>query len=243
MRPGEGGGGHPARGIARAARAGLRRRVQHARAFHPAAMAMVPGGDAGGGGQPPVQPPAVDPYDPSADPTLQRIRAFGAQQLAMAQAAAINARTQENADYGDVQAGDTRAQHDQPIALSAQQSRENLGYSSAGAVQQSDLSRALVATAAQHSREHQGRLQGIQDALTGVQQDVASNDIQAQQDAADRLREQLGNLPVGQQQGAGRNVAQHARARTGPAARAMAAAMRRNRGRRVPHGPPPGGRQ
>lgn len=236
--PNEAGGGRPrARARPRggpAARA-LAHAVHHAPGFQPPAMQQPPAAEQ-------VQQPPVDPYDPSADPTLQRIKAFGANRLAQAQAAAISSRQQAEADYADTQAADTRSQHDEPIALSAGQSKANLGYSSTGAQQQSDLSRALVATANQHQRDQQDRLNAIQGTLQGVQEDVAGQDIQAQQDAADRLRERLGDLSVGGAQGGAGNV-RGARARTGPAAQAAAALARRQRGRHAPIPHLPAGRR
>lgn len=177
---------------------------------------------------------AVDPYDYSADPILQQIRALGVQRMADAQAAAIRERATAEADWADTQASDTRDQTRMPRALIDSLSSHNLGYSSAGNTQQTDLARSLTEGAAAHQRAYQEQLSGIQGHLTDTERDVAAGNVSAEQDAAQRLQDRIGDTPVGYQ---GPGDAQQV---AGPLAREVARRARgtlqhhRRRGRHQP---------
>lgn len=144
-------------------------------------------------------PPEVDPYDYSGDPVLQRIKAFGAQRLADAQAAAIRARGVAESDYGDVRARLGREQIDRPRALTESLNKGNLFYSSEYGKQQTDLSRNLAENAAAEQRRHQERLAGIDEGVLDVERGIQGESMSAEEAAAERLRERLGDLPVGRQ--------------------------------------------
>lgn len=145
-------------------------------------------------------PPEVDPYDYTTDPVLQRIKAFGAQRLADAQAAAIRARQVAQSDYGDVQARLGREQIERPRALTESLNKSNLFYSTEYGKQQTGLARTLAENAADEQRRHQERLAGIDQGVLDVERGVQGESMSAEEAAAERLRERLGDLPVGRQE-------------------------------------------
>lgn len=154
-----------------------------------------PGGGGGGLGA-----PEADPYDYSADPLLQRMRAFGAQRLAEAQAAAIRARQVAESDYGNVQARLGRERVERPKALTESLNKGNLFYSSEFGKQQTDLSRVLAESAAEEQRRHQERLTGIEQGVLDVGREVEGENMSAEEAAAARLQERLGDQQFQQPQ-------------------------------------------
>jgi hypothetical protein len=165
---------------------------------------------------PVAQPPAVDPYDFSMDPALQRIQALGQRTIAEAEADALRQRRQLALDYGDEQAArelglseaDIAAAKANPFSVRAKQAREaverprdlsanlskaNLGYSSAGVGQQMDLSRALLEDQSNAARAFQGATGGISQHLLEARRGVEEGNWQAQQEAAARRQEQMGD--------------------------------------------------
>ena len=159
----------------------------------PLPQAPMPGAPPGA----PAEQPAVDPYDYSADPILQQIRALGTQRVADAQAEAIRLRAQEAADWTDTQAQLGREQVERPRALTENLNRSNLFYSSEYGKQQSGLARQLAEDAAGAQRAHLGRLSGIESGLTETQRAAAEQGIGAEGEAAQRMRDRLGDLPLG----------------------------------------------
>lgn len=152
---------------------------------------------AGGVAQAPEE--LADPFDFSTDPILQRIQALGNRRRAEAQAAAGAARRQAEADWTDVQARLGREQVERPKALTENLNKGNLFYSSEFGKQQSDLARSLVEEAGAAQSAHQRRLGDIEAGLRDEEEDIESDLIGAQESAADRLRERLGDLPLGGQ--------------------------------------------
>ena len=169
-------------------------------------------------GQAPTVQGATDPYDFSADPILQRVQALGARRTAEAEAAALAARRQLAIDTGDVSLApdeETRQQalnnpfsvraqfekkaHDQPLQLAGQLSQQNLGYSSAGATQQSNLATSLLGEQASNQATERQALSGIEEALRQAREGAQNDITAAQEDAAARLQQRLGDTPVGYQ--------------------------------------------
>lgn len=174
-------------------------------------------------GQPPPAPagaPAgvVDPYDTSGDPTLQRILALGQQRKDDAEAEALRLRKQLAIDYGDSELARSLGLDEETIAAAAQnpfsriakmrlnevnkpraldEGLGNLFYSSTGNQRRSDLSSALLEDRANAERDVRGGLSGIENSLLATERDIQSGDISANEDAAQRLRDRLGDLPLG----------------------------------------------
>lgn len=145
----------------------------------------------------PAPEPFVDPYDFSADPVLQRIMAIGARRRAEAQAQALAARTGEEADWRDVQARLGRERIERPKALTEDLNRGNLFYSTEFGKQQGALARNLLEQAAGAERSHLERLSEIETAQRGVEEGVEDDIAAAREEAAARLRDRLGDLPIG----------------------------------------------
>ncbi len=177
--------------------------------------------------------PAVDPYDYSADPILQQIKALGAQRMADAQAAAIRARATETSDYGDVQARLGREQVEKPRELTENLNKGNLFYSSEFGKQQTSLSRALAENAAGEQRRHQERLAGIDQGVLGVEREVQGEGISAEEAAAERLRERLGDTQYGIPTGGHKPI-------PGIGGGVKSALAKRLRGKPAPQRPKPG---
>lgn len=188
----------------------LRRRLhQHAPAFPPA------GG--GAGTSAPAFEPRANPYDFSGDAIYQQAHAGGVQRLADAEAQSLAARKQLAIDMGDPSlapdaesaaaasanpfsraAGLRLRQANEPRALDQSLAKDNLIYSSTAGTRQADLQRSFLADQSQNQSEARSRLGDILSALAGARQDVAEQDVSAQQEAAGRRRDQLGDSPVGQ---------------------------------------------
>jgi hypothetical protein len=144
----------------------------------------------------------ADPYDFSGDPMLQRIRALGQARLQDAEAAAINLRRQAELDYGDVQARLGRERVERPRALTNALNQQNLFYSGEFGRQQSNLARSLLENEAGEQRRYQERLGGIESGLLEARRGYEQSGLEAEEEAAERLRERLGDLSFQQQQGA-----------------------------------------
>ena len=161
---------------------------------------------------------AVDPYDFSADPILQRVQALGERRSAEAEAQALAARRELAISSGDESLApdeETRlAAHNNPFstaalfarkaaeepkALVAGLSKQNLGYGSEGAKQQSNLATALLGEQASNQAATRGHLSDINAALLSAQQGVQNDITDAQGAAADRLQTRIGDTPVGYQ--------------------------------------------
>jgi hypothetical protein len=142
------------------------------------------------------QQPVVDPYDFSADPMLQRIRASLQARLQDAEAAAIRLRSEAELDYGDIQQKLGRERIEKPRALSNALNEQNLFYSGAFGKQQTDLARSLLETEAGAHRTHTGRLGEIETGLLGARRSHEEGSAEAEEEAAERLRERLGDLPM-----------------------------------------------
>lgn len=188
---------------------------------HAAVAQMQPGGDVGGGGAggAPGGQPAVDPYNFDADPVYQRVIAANQRRVQEAQANSLAARKQLAIDSGDESLAPDEATRqaarnnpfslaaqfakharEQPRALTEQDNANNLFYSSAAGQHQSELAQQLLAEQAGNQAQTRGRLSDIESALRGEQQGAESDLLDAQQAAADRRQQQLGDLPVGQTQ-------------------------------------------
>lgn len=141
--------------------------------------------------------PMQDPYDFSADPVLQRIMAMGERRRAEAQASALAARNTEEADWRDVQARLGREQVERPKALTENLNKGNLFYSSEFGTQQGNLARSLLEDAASAQRTHLGRLSDIESGQRGIEEGVEEDIASARESAAERMRERLGDLPLG----------------------------------------------
>lgn len=156
-------------------------------------------------------------YDFSADPILQTIQGQSQQRQAEAEASALAARKQLAIDFGDPSLAPDEATRqaalanpfsrralfekqaaEQPKQLTQQLSQQNLGYSSAGAKQQSDLATQLLGEQAAMQGEARGRLSDIDQQRRGTLSGIQDALVQAQQDAAGRLRDRLGDLSVRQ---------------------------------------------
>lgn len=163
-----------------------------------------------------AQQQPVDPYDFSSDPALLRIQALGQRTIAEAEADALRQRRQLALDYGDAQAArelglseadiaaaganpfsvrakQAKAAVERPKELSANLSKANLGYSSAGATQQTDLATGLLEDQSNAARDFQGASGGIAQHLLEARRGVEEGNWQAQQDAATRRQEQMGD--------------------------------------------------
>lgn len=166
----------------------------------------------------PTPQPGADPYNTSTDPALMRIQAAMQQAQANADAQAIQARNQLAIDYGDPslaadEGGRSAARAnpfsraatlakervDAPRAIDNSDSQSNLFYSSAHGQHQSELARALLGEEASNRTSAQQGLSTIEQGRLGSMSDWQDRLAQAQQDAADRAQQRIGDLPVGGQ--------------------------------------------
>jgi hypothetical protein len=215
----------------------------------------------------PAPQPAVDPYDFSMDPALQRIQALGQRTIAEAEADALRQRRQLALDYGDEQAArelglseaDIAAAKANPFSVRAKQAKEaierprelsgnlskaNLGYSSAGAGQQADLARSLLENQSNAARAFQAGAGSISQGLLGARRGVEEGNWQAVQDAATRRQEQMGERSYGSASGvglggAGGSTQQAQQVVHGATGHAL---VRHHQQRRAVHRPPSRGR-
>jgi len=163
----------------------------------------------------------ANPYDFSVDPILQRIKAFGEQSVRDAEAEALRYRKQLAIDYGDADLARSLGLDDATIAAAGSNAlstraklgrervarpkaldeqlndRDNLFYSGARIKQQGDLSTALLDQENTARGAVQGRFSDIESALTSARSAAAERNIGGEEDAADRLRERLGDRPYG----------------------------------------------
>ena len=140
--------------------------------------------------------PVPDPFDYSADPILQRIRALGQQRGADAEASATRLRQEAELDFSDAQNRLGRDEVEQPKRLTENLNRSNLFYSSEFGKQQGNLATGLLENRAAAGRRHNERLGGIESGLLGARRGIADDDIEAEEGAAGRLRDMLGDLPM-----------------------------------------------
>ena len=199
--------------------------------------------------------PGADPYSYESDPVLQRTRALGERTIAEAEADALRQRRQLALDYGDEQAArelglseadiaaakanpfsarakQAKAAHDQPVALDENLNKGNLFYSSARGTQQQNLSMALLEDQAGAARSFNEGAGGIAQGLLGTRRGVEEGNWAAEQDAAGRRQQQIGDLPYGG----------NARRRTHPLGGNIGNAIARRVRQRRPRVPvPPGG--
>lgn len=165
---------------------------------------------------PPEQ--AVNPYDYSADAGYQRVRAIGERDVGNAQADALAQQKQLAIDQGDpslapdeqtaaaaranpfsVMAQLAKHRAEDPRALTEADNSQNLFYSGAAAKHQSDLVRSLLQQETDANSSARARMSDIQGGLLQARQSAADQTSQAQEEAAGRLRDRLGDLPVGPQ--------------------------------------------
>jgi len=145
----------------------------------------------------PGQPPEANPYDYSADPILQRIQALGESRFADAQAEAIRLRREAELDYGEVQQRLGRERVEKPRALTENLNQSGLFYSSHFGQEQSNLARSLLENEGVEQRKYQGRLSGIESGLLAARRSADEAGMDAEEEAAARLRERLGDLSLG----------------------------------------------
>jgi hypothetical protein len=204
-------GRHPAPAVLRAGRAPIAQRLRNS----PLIQHLLPPG----AGAPAPGAPAVNPYDYSADPAYQRIRALGQRDVGDAEAQALAARKQLAIDQGDpslapdeqtaaaaranpfsIMAGLAKHRAEDPRALIEADNSQNLFYSSTAAKHQSDLVRSLLESETNARAQGRSAASQIGAGLLRARQGAADQLGQAQEEAAGRLRERLGDLPVGAQQ-------------------------------------------
>lgn len=156
-----------------------------------------------------------DPYNFESDPALQRIIALGQRRTAEAEARALARRKQLAIEFGDESLADDeatklaarnnpfsrraqfeKAAREEPKALTENLNQGNLFYSSEFGKRQSDLAQNLLARQQAMQMEARGGVSDIDDELRGVREGVEETIFGAREDAADRMRERLGDLPM-----------------------------------------------
>jgi hypothetical protein len=198
-------------GVGRAGRSPIGQRAHSALVQH-----LLPPGGGGGAGAP--ASPDVNPYDYSADAGYQRVRAIGQRDVGDAEAQALAARKQLAIDQGDpslapdaqtaaaasanpfsIMAGLAKHRAEDPRALTEADNSQNLFYSGAAAKHQSDLVRSLLESETNARAQGRSAASQIDSGLLQARQGAADQTAQAQEEAAGRLRDRLGDLPVGPQ--------------------------------------------
>lgn len=192
----------------------LVRRLVANRGAVPTGPPLVGAGGGGGGaaGQ------TVNPYDYSGDATYQRIHGLNERNTASAEATALERRKQLAIEQGDpslapdaetaaaasanpfsVMAHLAKRRAEEPRALTEADNSQNLFYSGAAAKHQSDLVRSLLESETNARSDARSRVSAIDADLASARQSAADEDVQAQEEAAARRRDQLGDTPVGYQ--------------------------------------------
>jgi len=150
--------------------------------------------------------PGVNPFDFSTDPILQRIAALQTMRRQDAQAEATRLRSELDIEFGFGAAGDTNpfsvraklAEQEQkaPGKLDESLNPSNLFYSSTRDTRQADLSKSLLEARASAEGAYRKRGSDIEGGLRSALLNADEEDARAREDAAERLRERLGDLPV-----------------------------------------------
>jgi hypothetical protein len=179
----------------------------------PPAAQYSPGGGAGGT---PDVPPEHDPFDLSADPILQRIRALSQRGRADAQAEAQRLISQLAIEYGDEEAGGAAAAANpfsikkklaearvkEPRQLIESLNKENLFYSSTKDIKENDLLKDLLGRETSASNAYRGARGDISENLRRALLGYDESDAEALGGAEERLRDRYGDLPIRRNRGA-----------------------------------------